>query len=122
MSDNENPGCNFFKGLIFGAVLGAGLYYYLTVTEEGKKVQKKLKEKSQDVVDNLTDLVEEVEERGEEFKKKANKIQLELEEKAEGVKTEVSKEAKKGLSTIEELRERGRRAAKAFTRNGKPLV
>lgn len=112
MSDNGHHGENFLTGLVLGAILGAGFFYFLTSTEEGKKVKKRLAEKSEDVLDSLADLIGEIEEKGEEFKKKAQGIQVELEEKA----------ALPALSQIEKLRERGRRAVKFFTRNGKPLA
>lgn len=111
MSD-DHCGENFFTGLVLGAIFGAGVFYFLTSTEEGKKVKKRLAEKSEDVLDNLADLIGKIEEKGEEFKKKAQKVQAELEEKA----------ATSSLSQIEKLRERGRWAVKFFTRNGKPLT
>lgn len=122
MNDHEHHDNNFFSGLVLGALLGAGFFWFLTSTEEGKKVKKQLKEKSQDTLDNLSDIVAELEEKGEEFKQKAKEIQAELEEKVGDVKEEVVGEAKVGLSQIEKLRERGRKAVKFFTRNGKPLV
>lgn len=122
MSDEEHQGYNLFTGLIMGIIIGAGVVYFLTSTEEGKRVKKQLKEKGEDVLDDLTDIIEEVEEKGEEFKKKALEVQGQLEEKTGDVKKEITQEVKEGLSQIEELRERGRRAVKAFTRNGKPLA
>lgn len=112
MNDHEHHDNNFFSGLVLGALLGAGFFWFLTSTEEGKKVKKQLKEKSQDALDNLGDIVAELEEKGEEFNQRAKEIQVELEEKA----------ALPALSQIEKLRERGRKAVKFFTRNGKPLV
>jgi gas vesicle protein len=119
--DEKNHGHNFFTGLILGAIVGAGLYYFLTSTEEGKKIKTQLKEKGKDVLDDLTDLVEEIEEKGQEFKQKAKQVQTQLEQRARSVEGEVLKEAKGQLARIKELRERGRKAAKSFTRNGKPL-
>lgn len=122
MSDRDREG-GFFSGLILGALIGAGLFYFLTSTEEGKKVKKKLREKGEGALDDLADLIEEVEERGEEFKKKAKEIQAKLEEKTEDVRKEVAEEAKEQLTHIEELRERGRKVTKRFfIRNGKSLA
>ncbi|MGB9706792.1 MAG: YtxH domain-containing protein [Microgenomates group bacterium] len=112
MSDSERGSESFLTGLVLGAILGAGFVYFLSSTKEGEKVKKRLRERSEDVLDNLADLIREIEEKGKEFKKKAKEVQVELEEKA----------AAPALSQIEKLRERGRRAVKFFTRNGKPLV
>ena len=111
MSDQDSSVSNFLNGLVLGAILGAGAYYFLTSTEEGKKVKKRLQEEGKDLLGDLTDLVEEVEEKGEEFKEKAQEVQKQLEEKT----------AKPALLQIEKLQDRGRRALKYFTRNGKPL-
>jgi len=112
MNDNNHGSESFLTGLVLGVILGAGLVYFLTSTEEGKRAKEKLTEKSEDLLGNLTDLVREVEERGEEFKKKAQEIQAEIE----------GKTVAPTLSQIEKLRERGRRAIKFFTRNGRPLA
>lgn len=122
MSDRDRHN-GFLSGLVLGVLIGAGLYYFLTSTEEGKKVKKELKKKGEDALDNLADLIEEVEERGEEFKERAKGIQAELEEKAKDVREEVAEEAKEQLTHIDKLRERGRKATKKFfTKNGKSLA
>lgn len=72
-------------------------------------------------MDDLSDLIDEIEEKGEEFKKKAKQVQAQLEEKAKSIEGEVVEEAKEQLGHIKQLRERGRQAARFFTRNGKPL-
>jgi len=122
MSDRDRNG-GFFQGLIMGALIGAGAYYFLTQTKEGEKVKKRIKKKGREALDDLADLVEEFEEKGEEFQVQAKRLQAELEKKAKGVKKEVAEEAKEKLTHIDKLRERGRRATKTFfTRNGKPLT
>ena len=119
---NRDRGNGFFSGLILGALLGVGFYYFLTATEEGKKVKKEIKKKSGEALDKLTNLIEEIEEKGEGFKKRAKQIQAELEARTQAVKKEIVEEAKGGLAQVDKLRERGRRATKRFfTRNGKPL-
>lgn len=123
MSDSEcRCHSNFFSGLLFGALITGGLIYFLTSTKKGKEIKKQLREKGEDALDHLADLINEVEEKGKQFKDKAKAVQTELEEKASSLKQEVVKEAKKGLSQIDQLQERGRQAVKFFTRNGKPLV
>ena len=122
MSDYEHHGSNFFSGLVFGAIIGGGLVWFLTQTRQGEKIRKQVKEKSKDTIDNLTDLIEEIEEKGKEFKKKVKDIQEELSQKACESKGEIAEKAQQGLSKVEELQERGRKAAKKFfIRNGKSL-
>lgn len=43
MDEQSNRGHNFFSGLVLGAIIGAGLYYFLTATQEGKKIKQQLK-------------------------------------------------------------------------------
>lgn len=108
----------FLGGLALGALVGAGLYYYLTSTQEGKKLHGELKkkalEKGGEAIDSLKELVDDIEQKGEEFKKKANQVQQKLEQEA---KTG----AKQQLDNIQQLRDRGRRAVSFFTRRGKTL-
>jgi len=122
MRDFEERSSSFFRGLILGALIGAGAYYFLTSTEEGKKVKEKLKKQGENALDNLGEIVNELEEKGEEFKEKAKKLQKELEEKSKNVGGEIKEEVEEKLTEIESLRERGRKAARSFTRNGKPLA
>lgn len=122
MGDDRNRGSNFVLGVILGALVGAGSYWFLTSTEEGKKVKKQIQKKGEEALDNLADMVEDLEEKGEEFKEKAQEVQKELEEKTQSLKEEVADRAQEGLEQIEDLRQRGQKAAaKFFTKNGKPL-
>ena len=106
---------NFFSGILFGALVGAGIVYFLTSTEEGKKIKEQIKKKGESALEDLKDLAADLEEKSEEFKEKAQEIEAQLEEKAGEVKEE-------GLGQIEKLREQGRQAVgKFFTRNGHPL-
>jgi gas vesicle protein len=122
MSDRDHQG-GFFQGLIMGALIGAGAFYFLTQTEEGEKVRQQLKKKGEEALDNLGELVEDFEAKGEEFKTRAKEIQTQLEEKTKDVSKEIVEEAQEKLGHIEQLRERGRVASKKFfVRNGKPLT
>lgn len=120
MRDREGGG--FFQGLLMGALLGAGAYYWLTQTKEGEKVKKQLKKKSEEALDNLGELVEDFEVRGEEFRTKAEEIQAKLEAEVEKATGGEAEEAQEKLTHIEKLRKRGRIASKKFTKNGKPLT
>lgn len=123
MGDRDRHDSGFFQGLIMGAILGAGAYYFLTSTKEGKKVKKKIEKKSEGILGDLADLVDDFEEKGKEFRAQAKKLQEELEKKAKDVKKEVAEEAKEQLGHIDKLRERGRLVTKKFfTKNGKPLT
>jgi polyhydroxyalkanoate synthesis regulator phasin len=122
MSDRHHSN-GFLNGLILGALLGAGAFYFLTSTEEGKKIKKDLQEKGKDALENLADLIAEVEERGEEFKQRAKKIQAQLEEKAKSLQVRVAEEAQEQLAHIDSLRERGREVGgRFFTKGGKSLA
>jgi gas vesicle protein len=121
MSDNTHSSDSFLTGLILGALLGAGALYFLSSTEEGKKVKKQLAEGSGDVLDNLADLVNDIEEKGQEFEKKAEQVKGLLEEKVGETTTTVVEEVKDDLTQIKKLQERGRRAIKYFLKDGKPL-
>lgn len=122
MSDNQHTSDSFLTGLVLGALLGAGALYFLTSTEEGKKVKKQLAESSGDVLDNLTDLVDEIEEKGQEFEKKAEEVKGMLEEKVGQTTTVAVEEVRDDLTQIKKLQERGRRAIKYFLKDGKPLA
>jgi len=122
MSEEHDQGGSFFRGLVAGAILGAMAVWFLNQTEKGKEIKKEIKEKSGDVLENLNDLVQDLEEKGQEFKKKVIEVKEEFEEKAKDFRQEIAEEAKIGLSRIEELEEKGHKAAqKFFTRKGKPL-
>jgi gas vesicle protein len=103
-SENRNHG--FFSGLLTGALIGAGIYYFLTSTNEGKKVRQNLAKKGGQALDGLDKTVSELEIKGEEIKKNVKKIQDNLERKATFVK-EVAEEINK--------------QKKFFTKNGKSL-
>jgi len=122
MSEQKNSG-GFFQGLIMGAVLGAGAFYFLTQTKEGKKIKARIKAGSEDVFDNLTDLIEEFESKGEEFRLRAKNFQSELEKKLAATENGEAEDAEEKISQIDKLRKRGRLASKKFfTRKGKPLT
>jgi gas vesicle protein len=122
MSEENHQGGSFFRGLVAGAVLGAVAVWFLNQTERGREIKKEIKEKSGDALGNLNELVKDWEDKGQEFKKKVVEIKKEFEEKAKDFRQDVVEEGKMGLSRIEELEEKGHKAAqKFFTRKGKSL-
>ena len=118
----EQGSSNFFRGLVTGAILGAVAIWFLNQTEKGKEIKKEIKEKGGDALGNLNNLVQDLEEKGQEFKKKVLQVKEEFEEKAKDFRQDIIEEGKIGLQKIEELEEKGHKAAqKFFTRKGKPL-
>ena len=122
MSEEHGSGGSFFRGLLAGAVLGAVAFWFLNQTEKGKEIKKEIKEKGDDTLKNLNELIQSLEEKGQEFKKKVVQVKEEFEEKAKDFRQDVIEEGKMGLERIQELEEKGHKAAqKFFTRKGKPL-
>lgn len=97
---------NFFSGLIWGVILGAGAYWFLTKTEEGKRIKSQLQEKAEGALDELGEIAAELEEKGEEFSQKIGEFQEKLEEKIPS--TEKPKKEKP--------------IKKFFTKNGRKLT
>ncbi|MCX6725845.1 MAG: YtxH domain-containing protein [Candidatus Shapirobacteria bacterium] len=122
MSEDNLQANNFIKGLITGAVIGTGLVWFLNSTDKGKEIKKEIKDKSEDVLDNLSDLVQDFEEKGQEFKEKVIQVKKDFEEKAKDFRQDIIEEGKMGLDRVEELEEKSHKAAqKFFTRKGKSL-
>jgi len=123
MNNHEHKGGSF-SSLIFGMIIGAGLVWFFTKTKEGEKTAKQIKEKSEDIIENLTTIVEDIERKGKEFKKRVGDVETEIKQRFDQAKGElVDNISEEKLSKIEELQERGRKAAKKFfTKNGKSLA
>lgn len=118
---NERSGSGFVIGFVLGAMAGAVLFF-LFGTEKGKKLKEELQKKGKFSFKNLSDLLEDFEEKGVEFKKKAGEITKQLEKKVESKAPEIKKAAEKELTHIKKLQERGRKiAGRFFKRNGKSL-
>ena len=104
----------FIKGLMWGIIITVGFLIFLE-TDRGQKLKKRLKDKSDDFLDVLPDLIDQIEEKGEELIKEAGKIENELrEEKADAAQEIVETVEKKlgaSLSHIESLQEHGREVA-----------
>ena len=121
MNNNDHKG-NFFPELIFGMMIGAGLLWFFTKTKEGQKMSERFKEKGIDKLENLGKLIEDIEEKGMEFKEKVEEVKTEIKEKFELNEGEVDNTSKEKLSKIEDLRKRGQVASKKFfTKNGRSL-
>lgn len=128
MGDRDSDN-GFLLGLIIGGVIGAGAVF-LFGTEKGKEVREELKEKGDDALDDLDDVLTQLEKKGKEIKKKADIVKEEIAEKAGEMKENVSEEVVEKLDDtlahIEALQERGREATaslrkKYFIKDGKKL-
>ena len=112
----EQSSHNFFSGLVTGAVLGLGAYFFLTSTKEGKEISRKIKDKSGQALADLGDLVEDLEDKGEEFRHQARETQEKVGEKIEQIEKNFDQKE------IEKIQTRGRQmAARFFTRKGKTV-
>lgn len=111
----------FLRGLFLGILAGAGVYYFLNSTQEGEKIKKRIKEHGGETLENLDELIKELEKKGQEFSQRAKDFEKKLERKAKTGFPEISNEVKKELTSIDKLRQRGRKTTKLFTHKGKPL-
>jgi gas vesicle protein len=119
---NKNNENGFFKGLFLGAIIGAGAYYFLTSTKEGKKIKTKIALKTDEALGDLTETITDFEKKAEKFKNMALDVQKDLNEKARFVEGEAKEEIKKKIQEISDLKSRGKQASKVFfTKNGKSL-
>lgn len=56
-SDKSNEGDGFYKGLVYGALLGVGLAWFIN-TKEGKKLKKQINAKSEEFLDKTKERIE----------------------------------------------------------------
>lgn len=97
----------FFNGLFTGALVGAGLLYFLTSTKEGQEIKEELKEKAKE---GLDDLIKEIKNQGTDFRQKAVEIEQMISQKIDN-----------SLAPAKEETAKPRRLMRFFTRLGKPL-
>jgi len=106
----------FFSGLITGAVLGVGAYFFLTSTKEGKEIGQKIKARSSQALDDLGNLVEDLEDKGEELRHQVRETQVKVKEKIGQIGEDFNQKE------IEKIQARGRQmATRFFTRKGKAV-
>ncbi|MGB9911437.1 MAG: hypothetical protein ACPLKP_02420 [Microgenomates group bacterium] len=114
-NNNECHCESFLTGLLLGIIVGGGVLYFLTATNEGKKVKKKLIKKGKEALEELGDLVEEIEENKGELERKAKETQEQIVKKIESLE-----ERKDNL--IDKIVKEKRKFSRFFKRNGRPLV
>lgn len=56
-SDKSNGEDGFYKGLVYGALLGLGLAWFIN-TKEGKKFKKQINAKSEEFLDKTKERIE----------------------------------------------------------------
>jgi len=100
----------FFMGLIVGGLVGAGAVFLLG-TKEGKKVQKMIREKGEDLVEDVGDQIAEFEKKGKELAKQGEALKEQfveqIEEKKEDLTVEATKKLDEALANIEDIQEKG---------------
>jgi len=128
MSKNDG---DFFKGLIAGGLIGAGLLF-LFGTEKGKKTQKLLRKKGEELIDDLADQADQLQEKGKKLKKQAEKRAVEMKkdiaQKVDDVGEKLIEKTDKGLDAVldkgqgalESARE-AKDKARFFKKDGKSL-
>jgi len=137
---HDDKKSNFLTGLVAGALVGVGIYYFFTNTDQGRKLGKQIKNKSEDLADDFGDLVKDIEDKSQDFQKKAIRLEKQIKEdvveKAEDLQEGVVEklaDIKEGIGEqishlaeindeVVKLQEKGRQAAgKFFSRQGKPI-
>lgn len=119
--EKNQTGNGFLIGFILGAITGAAFLFFFG-TEKGRRLKKEIQKKGKFSFKSLADLLEEFEEKGIEFKKKAQQITDKLEMKKENAPQAVVKKTEAKLTHIKKLQEQGRKIARRFfKRNGKSL-
>jgi gas vesicle protein len=115
---------SFFTSFILGLLAGATITF-LFGSEEGKKIKKRLIKKSQELFDDLPELIEEAKEKKEALTKDIKKITKNVEKKSQKVEQQLQKTSKTVAPHLKNLQKRGRQAAKKvnrfFRRSGHPL-
>lgn len=58
MSNDQNKGDDgFYKGLVYGALIGIGLVWFLN-TKEGKRVKKQLSDKGEEYIEKAREKID----------------------------------------------------------------
>lgn len=118
---NRQHGGGYMSGFMMGAMIGAAAVFFLG-TKKGKHVAKVIRKKGNKSFKDLEELLQEIEDKGEVFAKKAKVVTQKLEKQAQSTSKDINKIAKKKLSHIKKLQEKGRAAAaRYFHKQGKTL-
>jgi gas vesicle protein len=104
--ENSHSDIKFLLGLFIGGIIGAVIIFFLG-TKEGKKTGKLLEEKGKDIVDDISEKVSELEEKGKELIEQTEVIKenvvAEVEEKKEELTQATSEKLDTALAHIEKI-------------------
>lgn len=110
MADDHHSNTSFWSGFFIGGLIGAVIIFFLG-TKEGKQAQKILKKKSEDVIDDVQDRLDNLEEKGKELVQQGeafrNSIVKKIEERKEKLGENVTDHLDKTLSNIEHIQKQG---------------
>ncbi|MCL4382576.1 MAG: hypothetical protein M1575_02645 [Patescibacteria group bacterium] len=109
---NSDDNHGFLSGLFLGGLLGAGLIVFMG-TKEGKKIAEQLKDKGEDLANELEGKIQEVQEKALEIKEEATDQTL---EKLDNALAKLEDAQARAQETTETIRR------KFFTRQGKKLT
>jgi gas vesicle protein len=115
MNSNEcsHPDNKFWLGFFLGGFLGAIVLFFIG-TKEGKKAQKLIKNKAEDVASDIESKIDEFKEKGQDLVEQGEKLKADVLETLEGKKevtTEhIAEKIDSTLAHIEAVQERGRQA------------
>ncbi|MFC1790147.1 YtxH domain-containing protein [Patescibacteria group bacterium] len=124
---NQEKDHPFFSGLFLGGLVGAAAVF-LWGTKKGRKIKKRLLEKSKEVADDWPKIVEDLEKRGQELAEKTRQVKKTLKKKAKEFSPTLEKGVKKGLDNFQSeggvgdhLAEKAIVSRRFFKRRGKRL-
>ena len=111
MSDDRRTDGKFLFGFFIGGLIGA-LTIFFFGTKEGKKTGKLIREKGEDILDDVQGKIGELEKKGKELVREGESIKEEmldtLEDKKEELTGNAAEKLESALAHIEALQEHGR--------------
>ena len=111
MNDDRRTDGKFLFGFFIGGLIGALTIFFLG-TKEGKKTGKLIREKGEDILDDVQGKIGELEKKGKELVREGESIKEEmldtLEDKKEELTGNAAEKLESALAHIEALQEHGR--------------
>ncbi|MBI5449190.1 YtxH domain-containing protein [Candidatus Gottesmanbacteria bacterium] len=111
MSDAKRTDGKFLLGFFIGGLIGALTIFFLG-TKEGKKTGKLIREKGEDIIDDVQEKIGELENKGKELVREGESIKEKMLDSLEDKKDEITGNAaeklESALAHIEALQEHGR--------------
>lgn len=103
-------------GFLTGALLGAAAVFFFG-TKKGKKMAQKMHRQGSKSLKELEKMLSDIEIKGKEFAQEAKVVTQQLEAKAKSTKKVFNEQAKKKLTHIKKLQQKGRDAAARYFKN-----